>query len=326
MFGQAATNVAGAAQMMNRREAVKAGVVGAFGLMVGGGAMARVPSLMGDGRDATAAKKLGFELGTQAWTFRDRSAFETLEIAKTLGLGYVEFYSGQVLSPKTKDARVGYDLTAAQRADLLGAAKAAGITPRAYGVISPSKDEADTRRHFEFAKEMQIGVITCEPTPDAWDLVDKLAKEYSIKAACHNHPKDSRYWNPDTVLASVKDRSASVGACADIGHWTRSGLDAVECLKKYEGRLISLHLKDVKEVNGQKIDQPWGTGATGMAAVLRELRRQKFAGYMSVEYEHGAGKELEENVKKSIAFFDATCAAIVAEEAKAAKPAKEGTK
>ncbi len=317
--------------MLNRREAVKVGLAGAVGLMSGGSASAAISmvaraGVRGDTRDDSAAVKLGFELGTQAWTFRDRSTYETLEIAKSLGLKFIELYPGQQLSKTAKDAKTGPDLTSAQRNDLLGAMKEAGITPRAFGVIGPANDEKDVRRHFEFAKDMKIGVITCEPTPDAWDLVEKLAKEYSIKAACHNHPKDSRYWNPDTVVSSVKSRAALLGACADVGHWTRSGLDAVESLKKYEGRLISLHLKDIKDVKGEKIDQPWGTGNTGIAAVLKEIRRQKFAGYMSVEYEYGAGKELEENVRKSIAFLDGACAAIVAEEAKAGAPAKSESK
>ena len=161
---------------------------------------------------------------------------------------------------------------------------------------------------------------------DAWALVDRLVQEYKLKAACHNHPKRDgyRYWNPDYVLETVKGLSASCGACADIGHWTRSKLSAVECLKKYEGKIVSLHMKDIREAEVEKgkkemIDQPWGTGTTDVAGVLAELRRQKFAGYMSVEYEHGAGKELEDNVRKSIEHFDGLCAAMVAAEAKAAK-------
>ena len=31
-------------------------------------------------------------------------------------------------------------------------------------------------------------------------------------------------------------RSDRIGACADIGHWYRSGLVPVECLKKLQGR------------------------------------------------------------------------------------------
>jgi sugar phosphate isomerase/epimerase len=310
--------------MLSRRDALKVSLASTLAAAMARPALA-LPTLAGDTRDDSAAEKLGFMLGTQAWTFRDRSAFEALDIAKALGLKYIEFYPGQPLSAKAQDAKTGYDLTAAQIADLKGYAKQAGITPMAFGVIGPARDEKDIRRHFTFAKEMGIGVITCEPAADAWDLVDKVATEMSMKAACHNHPKrdNYRYWNPDYVLESIKGRSAAVGCCADIGHWTRSKIVAVEALKKYEGKIISLHLKDIREVKGEMIDQPWGTGTTDVAAVLRELRSQKFAGYMSVEYEHGAGKELEENVRKSIQHFDGLCREILAGES---KPATAPTK
>ena len=194
----------------------------------------------------------------------------------------------------------------------------------AFGVIGATNDEKALRKDLEFCKEMGIGEITCEPAADAWPLVDKLVQEYKMEAACHNHPKRDgyKYWNPDYVLEAIKGLSASCGACADVGHMVRSKLSPVESLKKYEGRLISLHLKDIKEVKGEMIDQPWGTGTTDIAAVLKELRRQKFAGYMSVEYEDGAGKELEANVRKCIEHFDALCVAMVAAEAKAPSATK----
>ena len=65
--------------------------------------------------------------------------------------------------------------------------------------------------------------------------------------AIHNHPQPSHYWDVDTVLATCKGRSKWIGACADTGHWCRSGLNPVACCKLLEGRLINFHLKDVAE-------------------------------------------------------------------------------
>ena len=106
-------------------------------------------------------------------------------------------------------------------------------------------DEAESRKVFEFAKKMGIDTLVAEPEPAALDTVEKLCKEYNIKVAIHDHPKPSHYWNPDTVLEAVKGRTPLMGACADTGHWLRSGLDPVECLKKLEGRVICLHFKDL---------------------------------------------------------------------------------
>ena len=55
------------------------------------------------------------------------------------------------------------------------------------------------------------------------------------------------------------------------------------------------------------------------AGMLRELRRQGFKGVISIEYESGSGKELEENAAKCAAFFDETARRIVDEESKAGR-------
>jgi sugar phosphate isomerase/epimerase len=107
------------------------------------------------------------------------------------------------------------------------------------------------------------------------------------------------------VLDAIQGHSARIGACADVGHWTRSGLNAVECLHKLSGHVITLHFKDV---NDQKKDVPWGTGLTDVKGMLAELQRQKFHGVFSMEYEGPSGEQLINELKQSIAFFDQTAA------------------
>ena len=63
-------------------------------------------------------------------------------------------------------------------------------------------------------------------------------------------------------------------------------MDAVAALKVFEGRVISVHLKDIKESgNPDAGDLPIGLGVTNVRGILRELRRQKFDGNISLEYE-----------------------------------------
>jgi L-ribulose-5-phosphate 3-epimerase len=252
-------------------------------------------------RDDAAAESLGWKLAVQAWTFRDRTATEAVETAARLGVKYIELYPGQPLSPTMKGSKVGPDLPAEARVILKVLLESSRVQALNFGVVNFTSDEAASRRVFEFAREFGIQTITCEPVDAAaWDAAERLAREFNIRLACHNHPKPSKYWNPDTVLESIKDRGDLTGACADTGHWTRSGLNTVECLKKYEGKLISLHFKDI----AQNQDRPWGTGESDAPGMLRELRRQSFKGVVAIEYEHGAGEELERNVARCIAFFD----------------------
>jgi sugar phosphate isomerase/epimerase len=139
-------------------------------------------------------------------------------------------------------------------------------------------------------------------------LIDKLAGEYGINVAIHNHPKPSHYWSPQAVLDAVKD-AKHVGACADIGHWRRSELVPVEGLKQLEGKIISLHVKDIDDA---KKDVVWGTGNVDVRACLEELARQKGKYLFSIEYESTEGDELIANVAKSVEFFNTVASELAA--------------
>ena len=180
------------------------------------------------------------------------------------------------------------------------------------GVVKLPPDEAESRKVFEFAKKYGIDTLVAEPEPATLDTVEKLCKEYNIKVAIHDHPKPSHYWNPDVVLAAIKGRTPLMGACADVGHWTRSGLNPVECLKKLDGRVICLHFKDLNEPGPKAHDVPWGTGINQIRAMMEELKRQKFHGAFCIEYEYHWDNSLPE-IAQCVKYFNATCDELAAD-------------
>jgi sugar phosphate isomerase/epimerase len=183
------------------------------------------------------------------------------------------------------------------------------------GVVQLPADEAKSRKVFEFAKSWGIDTLVAEPEPEALDIVEKLCTEYNIKVAIHDHPKPSRYWNPDTVLAAVKGRTPLMGACADVGHWMRSGLDPLECLKKLQGRIICLHFKDLNEMGPEAHDVPWGTGVGKSKELMAELKRQNFHGAFCVEYEYHWENSSPE-IAQCVKFWNDTCAELAGGPAK----------
>jgi sugar phosphate isomerase/epimerase len=233
----------------------------------------------------------GFVLGCQAYTFHRFSAFEAIEKTASVGGKAIEFYPGQSLSPEEKNIKITPDVSDDVIARLKDRAKEYGLLIVNFGVVSIPRDEAGARRVFEFAKKLGVRAITIEPSADQIDLIEKLIKEYDIAAGIHCHPKrsekpDYKLWDPHYVFSLVKDRDPRFGVCADVGHWTRSSVDAVAALKLFEGRVISVHLKDIKESgNPDAGDLPIGLGVTNVKGILRELRRQKFDGNISLEYE-----------------------------------------
>ncbi|RUL88194.1 sugar phosphate isomerase/epimerase family protein [Tautonia sociabilis] len=232
----------------------------------------------------------GFAIGCQAYTFNRFTAFEAIEKTAQAGGKVIEFYPGQALSPDRRDLTVGHDAPAEVIDALKSKLDEHGLRAVNYGVVGVPNDEAGARKVFEFARAMGLRAITTESV-DAIDVLERLAEEYGIAVAFHNHPRrpdDPSYkvWDPNYIASLVEGRSPLLGACADTGHWARSGLKPVDCLKILKGRIISSHLKDLNRMGPGAHDVPFGTGVCDIPAVLDELKAQGFAGNLSIEYEH----------------------------------------
>jgi len=247
------------------------------------------------------AEKGGWLLGAQSYTFHQFTFAETLDRMQKLGLKYVEIYYGQKLGdglPGTMD----YKMDKPTQLKVLKLAKSKGVKIVAGGVII-CENNGDWDKLFEFSKAMGIKTITSEPALNQLDYVGKLADKFNIDVAFHNHPKPSTYWDPAILMKALEGRSKHLGSCADVGHWTRMGVDPVQALKTCEGRIKSLHFKDVDKAGADSHDTIWGTGVCNVEAMLKELKRQNFKGLFSIEYEYHE-ENPDPEIKESIKYFD----------------------
>jgi len=261
--------------------------------------------------DTTSADKLGWQLAIHSYTFQKFSIFDAIDKSAALGVKYMSI-SGNVMLDATNRMPTT-TLTDAQRAAIDEKLKADGFGNFVnMGVVQLPANEAKCRQVFEFAKKWGINILVSEPPTNALDIIEKLCVEYNIKVAIHEHPKGhSIYWNPDTVLAAVKGRTPLMGACADVGHWMRSGLDPLECIKKLDGHIICLHFKDLNEMGPKAHDVPWGTGVGKSKELMAELKRQNFHGAFCVEYEYHWENSSPE-IAQCVKFFNTTCDELVA--------------
>jgi sugar phosphate isomerase/epimerase len=70
-----------------------------------------------------------------------------------------------------------------------------------------------------------------------------------------------------------------------------------------EGHVIQLHVKDLNEKNKKGAhDVHWGTGVSNIDGVIKELKRQRFKGVLSVEYEHNWYNNVPD-VSASVNYF-----------------------
>jgi len=253
------------------------------------------------------ADKLGWKLAVHSYTFRKFNIFDAIDKTAAMGIRYMSI-SGSVNLVGTTPMTTT-NLTEKDQQRILDKLKANNIVPKFVniGVVQLPPDEAKSRAVYEFAKNFGIDTLVAEPPTASLDIVEKLCEEYQIRVAIHDHPKGhSIYWNPDSVLSAIKGRTPLMGACADVGHWMRSFLNPVECLKKLEGHVLALHFKDLNQPGPDAHDVPWGTGASNVKAMMEEMKRQNFKGAFCVEYEYHWDTSQPE-IAQSAKFFNATC-------------------
>jgi sugar phosphate isomerase/epimerase len=293
------------ASSINRRGFLKASSAVLAGTALAGSGIRFATAADKVACSSPAAEAMGWRIGMSQYTFRRFSLYETLDMTAKLGVRNIEPAFFLSLDKSRPELKVNEDLSPEIRKELKQKLGNVGITISAfYSNLDTDADRA--KKIFDFCKEMGIASIVAEPKAEAFDMIEKLCDEYEIDLAVHNHPQSptSKYWKPENVLAVCKDRGPRIGACCDTGHWVRSGLDPVGCLKVMEGRIRGFHLKDVAEkgvVDAR--DVPLGEGKADYAAVLTELKRQGYRGVMTIEYEHDS-PELMEDVAKCVAFVE----------------------
>ncbi|MCX7008285.1 MAG: sugar phosphate isomerase/epimerase [Kiritimatiellaeota bacterium] len=266
----------------------------------------------------TAAEKLGWTMAIHSYTFQKYSIFDAIDKTAEVGLKDMSISGSVNLLENGKIKKIPTPtISDKDYAAIHEHMKAKGLHTKFQnmGVVKPTANEAESRKIFEAAKKLGIDVLVAEPEahnkmeelPKVMDVVEKLAKEYNIKVAIHNHPGPKNfYWDPKVVLAAVKDRSPLLGACADVGHYIRSGLEPIACLKLLEGRIIALHFKDLNEKSPKGTDVPWGTGISNARGMMEELKRQGYKGAFCVEYETNWESSVPE-IAQCVKFFNKTC-------------------
>ena len=242
-----------------------------------------------------------WKIGLQMYTFRMFTFAQALDKADSAGIKNIEAYWGQPLGAGMKDS-FGIRMSNDSRTKIKQMLKAKGITMVAMGVIYPNTRD-EWKKSFDLAKDFNLSYITAEPQKDLWNMVDSLAGSYGIRVAIHDHPKPNAYSSPDSVLAAIKGHP-NIGSCADVGHWARNGLNPVDCLKKLEGHVFGVHLKDIKTFNKTNAeDTIVGKGVLDFPAIFQELKRQNFKGMLSIEHESNWYNSMPD-VKETVQYYN----------------------
>ncbi len=235
-------------------------------------------AMIGTARRAAAADDYGgFAMGLQTYSLRGYPVDKALDLAKSLGISTLEFFPGHY-SPSSTPEEI-----AAMKKRLA----TLGLTALGHGVSPFTADHEANRKFFDFAKRAGIRYLSADPREDSFDSLDKLVAEYDVRIAIHNHGPGARYDKVADVLNAVKGHDPRIGACADLGHYIRSGEDPVRAITLLAGRLYGVHLKDFAEPKKDAAGVILGRGQLDLPATFRALRKAEFPAdaCLALEYE-----------------------------------------
>ncbi|MCF0051908.1 sugar phosphate isomerase/epimerase [Dyadobacter sp. LJ53] len=278
--------------MNTRRDFVKKGITG----LVTGGVVSQ-SAFAGDFMFEEKADK--FKLAMAGFSFVNFKLDESLEMMKKTDVHYLCI----------KDFHLPYKSTAEEIAAFHEKLKQAGVTGYAVGPIY-TKTPQDIDNAFDYAKRVGVKLIVGIPNHEDLKYVSDKVKETGIRYAIHNHgPEDKLYPNATSIHNLIKNLDPGLGICFDMGHNRRDNQDSVADLGKYSKRIFDIHLKNVTAATKDGKTCELGRGIIDIPAFVKMLRKVKYDGCCSLEYEKDMKDPLA-GIAESVGYFRGVCDAV----------------
>ena len=215
----------------------------------------------------------------------------TLNTFKTdEALGFCEDHGFRYLC--VKDFLLPYESTASEIAEFRRKCADHGVTPYGVGPI-PMYTADEAKRYFDYAAALGVDLIVGVPGRkfgSKWrdvhsdralcEVCSKLADEYRMRFAIHNHGRNPKTGNPNLYPAVpetyefIGDLSPRMGFCVDWAYTFADGLDCLEVARTYRDRIFDGHVRCLSDLrNGSSGVNPAGRvfDYDGIFAALREI-------------------------------------------------------
>jgi len=236
-------------------------------------------------------------LGVQSYCFRNFKDNKVVaKMVKELGLNKIELCG----------VHVDF-LNESKFKEVISIYEDEGVEIYSIGVQYFSNNEVNEKKYFEFVKMCGAKYISADfdinKIFDCFRVAEKLADEYDVKIAIHNHGGYHWLGNLSSLNYVFNNTSERIGLCLDTAWSLHSGIDPLKMIETFSKRLYSLHLKDfVFERNGKPVDVVLGEGNINIGNLLNKLKEINFSGPLIIEYE-GEPENPVPSIKKSIDDF-----------------------
>jgi sugar phosphate isomerase/epimerase len=240
-------------------------------------AEARVP---GSPWSGPSSRFGGLQIGCMTWSFRDRPLPEALNDIVNIGFSSVELWSGHLDPFKTSDSEIR-----AWRKRFA----AAGVRVTSCFVDFENKaTDQQIERNFEAGRLLGAGVLSSNVAKSLVPRVDKACQKFKMYVGLHNEvygrPEPDQVQFPADYDEVFRKSSHWIAATIDLGHLYAAGYDPVEFIRKYQHRIVSVHLKDENRVLPHYTDYPFGKGPTPLIACLHTLQQVHFKRSANIEW------------------------------------------
>ncbi|MFO1498308.1 MAG: sugar phosphate isomerase/epimerase [Verrucomicrobiota bacterium] len=167
---------------------------------------------------------------------------------------------------------------------------------------------------FAYAQRVGVKLVVGVPfkliekkrtaSPELLKVIQQNVQEFDIHYAIHNHGPDmpELFPNAESVMELIRDLDKRIGLCLDIGHQFRDGKDPIQAMQAFGDRVYDIHLKNVSapDKGGRSVELP--RGRIDIPGFVRALRRARYAGVCSLEYEKDMDRPLA-GIAESIGYF-----------------------
>jgi inosose dehydratase len=263
---------------LNRRDALKVATLSALSLPLIG-----VPSTQAVDTTSSikqAGRAPALKLGVASYSLAKLPVEGVIEVLKQLEINAVSLY---------KTHAPWADGTPEQCRAVVQQFRDAGITVTSTGMIELPNDEAAVRKALDNVRGAGLATFCgWVKNTDSLPLVDKLAREYDLKVAIHNHGPTEKLATGMDVWKAVQRCDQRVGLCLDVGHGFRAGEHAADTIRQCSSRLYEVHLRDTAATGGgMKDPEPVviGHGLVDFRSIFAALLEVKYAWQAEFEYE-----------------------------------------
>ena len=234
------------------------------------------------------------EIGVQTYTYHNFDLPRMIKELQGTGITALEVYGKHLNADMPeREVKAGRKMIAD-----------AGLRIAGVGVYGFSSEKpGDMRRQLDFAADLGCDYVSMDVKPEDADgkaMLVEIAGELDILLGIHNHGPGHHYDLCEKVLESVQGCGMPLGACADTGHFLRSGQTPEHVIKTLGKRVHAVHLKDFIDATTEVVP---GTGKLNYATALAALKQYtNFHSAFVIEYEADANNPTP-GMKKTVEVF-----------------------